>query len=404
MTQTSSGQRYDNRLLISRTDSRGVIQAANQAFQEVCGYDWSEMQNAPHKIVRHPDMPKGVFFLLWRQLQKGEPVGAFVKNLKKGGGHYWVFATMAILDTGFMSMRIMATESVIAMIAPIYATMRHAENNQGISPEESMETLLGALKDLGYPTYESFIARMAAQQLLARQSANGVQKEESILRMLNLLKEWPEVGRECGTVFHAYEEFGVAPLNMRIQASQLKENGIALGVISGNFAELASDINKGLEEFVGSVDGVAETINRSMFLTCTQRLLIEAADSLAVETGDGATGIDEIDIMQFTRSIYEQKAMHGLRETRSKLTEFIDLAKTIKRSLTGLSVTRVMSAIENAQFNGAADNSISAIIEELRVFQEVTDTSLLSIQGHLTRLSFDVQRSIAIAQANSRIS
>lgn len=59
-------------VFISRTDERGVIKAANYVFKRVTHYEWEELLGAPHKIIRHPDMPKGVFQLFWDTLKRGE--------------------------------------------------------------------------------------------------------------------------------------------------------------------------------------------------------------------------------------------------------------------------------------------------------------------------------------------
>jgi aerotaxis receptor len=51
-------------LFFSRTDTRGIILSGNGVFQRVSKFSWNELINKPHKIIRHPDMPKAVFFLL----------------------------------------------------------------------------------------------------------------------------------------------------------------------------------------------------------------------------------------------------------------------------------------------------------------------------------------------------
>ncbi len=78
----------------SRTDERGVIKSGNFVFRRVADYSWDEMIGAPHKIIRHPDMPKAVFWLLWDTIKRGEAIGAYVKNLAKDGLYYWVFAVV----------------------------------------------------------------------------------------------------------------------------------------------------------------------------------------------------------------------------------------------------------------------------------------------------------------------
>jgi hypothetical protein len=71
-------------LIFSRTDERGVIQSFNDAFQYVSAYSHEKLIGAPHKIVRHDAMPKGVFYLLWETVKAGEPMGAYVQNMARG--------------------------------------------------------------------------------------------------------------------------------------------------------------------------------------------------------------------------------------------------------------------------------------------------------------------------------
>jgi len=377
-------------LMISRTDKRGVIMSANASFQRVSGYGWEELSKAPHKIVRHGDMPKGVFYLLWHYLQSNKPVAGFVKNATKDGGHYWVFASMVPLEDGYQSMRILPTQAGIDLVEPIYQKMREFEADKGNTPEQSAELLVTCLKEKGYADYDSFMVDMLATQLTARDQEMRTKADAGINRLRAILKDWPSVGEECDRVFTAYEEFGAAPLNMRIQASQLNDDGIALGVIASNFAELAGQINSGLVKFTASVSDVADTINHSVFLTCVQRLLRESETALAKDDPESP----DVEILRRLRRSYASQSLEGLQDTMGKMSQFLSLAYSIKRSLSGLSVTRVMSAIENAQVKNNVDNSISAIIEELRVFQEVTDTSMMTIQGMLTRFRTEMQRSM----------
>jgi PAS domain S-box-containing protein len=93
----------------SRTDKRGVIQSGNDVFQRVAGYEWDDLIGAPHKLIRHPDMPKGVFQLMWDRIKEGKPTGAYVKNRRICGRFYWVFALIAPTEDGYISTRIKPT-------------------------------------------------------------------------------------------------------------------------------------------------------------------------------------------------------------------------------------------------------------------------------------------------------
>ena len=79
-----------NKVIMSKTNYKGVIQYANDYFLEVCQYQDTEIIGKPHNIIRHPDMPKIIFKVMWEKLHKGENLYAVVKNLTKNGDFYWV--------------------------------------------------------------------------------------------------------------------------------------------------------------------------------------------------------------------------------------------------------------------------------------------------------------------------
>ncbi|SNY93886.1 PAS domain S-box-containing protein [Cohaesibacter sp. ES.047] len=81
-----------NELIVSKTDLTGRITYANALFCEVCGYRFKELMGQQHSIVRHADMPRAVFKLLWDRLALRHEVFAFVKNRTKQNDFYWVFA------------------------------------------------------------------------------------------------------------------------------------------------------------------------------------------------------------------------------------------------------------------------------------------------------------------------
>ena len=79
-------------IIVSKTDLKGRITYANRTFSEVAGYTRDELMGMPHSIIRHPDMPRAVFKLLWDQLAEEKEVFAYVKNMTRTGDYYWVFA------------------------------------------------------------------------------------------------------------------------------------------------------------------------------------------------------------------------------------------------------------------------------------------------------------------------
>lgn len=82
----------DEDIIVSKTDLRGIITYANDVFLKVAGYTEAEILGQPHNVIRHLDMPRCVFKLLWDHLQAQKEIFAYVLNKAKNGDHYWVFA------------------------------------------------------------------------------------------------------------------------------------------------------------------------------------------------------------------------------------------------------------------------------------------------------------------------
>ncbi|ATB68994.1 PAS domain-containing protein [Sulfurospirillum diekertiae] len=82
-------------LIVSRTDLHGNITYANETFAHISGYEIDELIGKPHNIVRHPDMPHSVFRTLWQTLKQEQMWKGYVKNLRKDGGYYWVYAEIS---------------------------------------------------------------------------------------------------------------------------------------------------------------------------------------------------------------------------------------------------------------------------------------------------------------------
>lgn len=82
------------KLIVSRTDTQGIITHCNQAFVDMSGYTREELIGQPHHILRHPDVPAAAFADLWSTIQAGRKWQGYVKNLRKNGGFYWVLAVV----------------------------------------------------------------------------------------------------------------------------------------------------------------------------------------------------------------------------------------------------------------------------------------------------------------------
>jgi len=79
-------------IIVSKTDLKGRITYANRVFLRLAGYDERSILGEPHSIIRHPEMPRCVFKLLWDTIAAGNEIFAYVVNRACNGDHYWVLA------------------------------------------------------------------------------------------------------------------------------------------------------------------------------------------------------------------------------------------------------------------------------------------------------------------------
>ena len=142
------------RYIVSETDEKGKITYCNDYFIEVCGYSEEELIGKPHSMIRHPDMPKVVFKLLWETISQGKNINAVVKNLAKDGRYYWIFTEFESRrdnDTdeiiGYHAARKKISKHVIEIIADLYTELLEIEKNEGI--EASEKYLIEFLKEKG---------------------------------------------------------------------------------------------------------------------------------------------------------------------------------------------------------------------------------------------------------------
>ncbi len=151
----------DNDFIVSKTDLKGRISYANKIFIEFSGYSQDELLNTQHNVIRHPDMPRAVFNLLWKTLESGQEFNGYVKNMSKDGSFYWVFANVTpSYDNnnkliGYYSVRRKPSAQAVSVIEPIYNEMLAAEKNAGAknAVDAATQLLLDKLQGVDYDQF-----------------------------------------------------------------------------------------------------------------------------------------------------------------------------------------------------------------------------------------------------------
>ncbi len=155
----------EDEIIVSKTDLKGHITYANQTFLKIAGFTEAEILGQPHNIIRHPDMPRCVFKLLWDTLKVRQEIFAYVKNMSKNGDHYWVFAhvtpTFAAHDQviGYHSSRRVPERKQVELFTDVYRQLleeerRYTDWRQGM--EASMQMLLNLIASK-HMEYEEFV-------------------------------------------------------------------------------------------------------------------------------------------------------------------------------------------------------------------------------------------------------
>lgn len=153
--------------IISKTDPKGFIVKINDYFEEISEFSEEECLGKPHNMIRHPEMPKLVFRLLWVKLRYGMEVNAFVKNITKSGGFYWVYATVSPTFkpgtkeiTGYYSIRKKANYEAIEIIDAYYKELNEIESKDG---KEASKMNLKNLLEKNDMKFNDLMSRLQAQ-------------------------------------------------------------------------------------------------------------------------------------------------------------------------------------------------------------------------------------------------
>jgi len=157
-------------MIVSKTNEKGIITYGNSNFVDISGYKETELIGSPHSILRHPDMPKAIFYFMWESIKNGRNITAVIKNLAQNGDHYWVVTDFDIKRDqnmkvrNYIAFRQVAPKNVLKEIEPLYAKLLDIENEHGM--DASVEYLESYLEDKGM-NYNQYIENLAKPKGIA---------------------------------------------------------------------------------------------------------------------------------------------------------------------------------------------------------------------------------------------
>jgi len=158
-------------IIVSKTDTKGIITYANDVFLEIADYTEEEVIGKPHSVIRHSEMPRCIFKLLWETIASGEEIFAYVLNRTKFNDYYWVLAHVTPTTgengdiIGYHSNRRVPNPEAISIIRPLYHHLKQIEASHANAKEGMNEAyrVFGELMREQEMRYDMFMYKM--QQL-----------------------------------------------------------------------------------------------------------------------------------------------------------------------------------------------------------------------------------------------
>ncbi len=361
-------------LIYSRTNEHGILSSANRLFRQLAGYGLPELRGAPHKIIRHPDMPHGFFHLFWSLLKSGQPAVGYVKNRGKDGSFYWVLACAIGCDGGFFSIRIRASSSLFATIRDEYAALRRRELAEGLSPADAAAALQARLADLGFDSYLAFMAQALTDETRARNLALGRSDDadgDHLARLVGLLVE---VQKTQGALVAQFRALMLLPVNMRLIAARLEPQGGPISQISMNYKTASDEIAGRLSSFVlGEANlsaRMAAGVRRSLVLTHCARLQAEvvARGNEEDRALDAEERRAEDGILREVEACCIRQAQEALAQAGRVATDLSAASGEVRRMVLGLDTIRILGRVESRR-DLLSEAAMSATIDRIDAVQ-----------------------------------
>ena len=259
----------DGDLFFSTTDRKGIITAGNDVFERVSGYPLDVLVGANHNILRHSDMPRAVFQLLWDTIEADDAIAAYVKNRAADGSFYWVMATIVPVTNGYLSVRLPPTTDLFVAARSVYGEMRAAERAvEGDDVRQRKPSIAAGavrlaelLPGAGFEDYGAFTRRALPAEVSARAArlpddhrsrlatvppgappgvveilAAYATLSDFLATLVGDLTRYAAIGRTLGEHSRYLREMGddvrLYAVNAQIGASRLGEHGAALDAVA----------------------------------------------------------------------------------------------------------------------------------------------------------------------------
>ncbi len=374
-------------ILATTSEARGLITYANSDFCQVSGFDAGELLGAPYRIVRHPDMPRGVFHLCWQRLKSGQPVAAYIKNSTKSGNHTWVFALMMPQPDGYLSMGICPGGDHFDSIRSIYKAAQDRETG-GMAPEDSCHRLIADIRALGFAGYTEFMIVALGDEIAQRAQQLNRKVPARIHVLTDLADRVRSMISTASNLGEGFRNIRNEPVNMRILSNRLESGGASISMISQNYDTMAQEMSQNFDRLTDRKQGALTRIWQATGDGCLAILTALLIRELAANRNDERTAGNAqygASVIDAHADRLEQRANEEINNIIRSCSAIPEVSRQLRRRINGLDVVKLLCRVENCRF-GSRDAGLTAIIERLEGFHSETDALL----GVLTKEAMQI--------------
>lgn len=416
---------YLHELFFSTTDKKGIITSGNDVFARVSGYDLADLLGQPHNIVRHPDMPRAVFKLLWDYLKADNSIVAYVKNLASDGRYYWVVALVTPLNTGYLSIRFKPSSDYFPVVRELYQQLVTLENNlirAGKNPKDGIQIAAEKLQDVlqtkGFENYDAFMHLILREELKSRERllqqaaasvpekkirSSQVNQEESIKRLACIAEQSDQISQTLTQLFSKLDDFvllggkleskvgfisdlaqgmRILSLNTGIASSRLKVENDVLTSIANLMGENSETLNVNVHRMGERLIKVSTILKTVVYDLAAARLQLEMLQTFLSEliikhssqehrttTADNSI-VTRILTLQNTFMQTYKRAIALFQQIESDLQSLTRDGVELQRSVQTLQFVHLVGRVEVSRQTHLA--GFGKIMEE--VFGKIQDT------------------------------
>ena len=379
----------EGEFIYSRTDLKGVITEANEAFCNVSGYTRDEMVGQSHNIVRHPDMPPAAFEDLWRDMKAGRPWRGIVKNRRKDGGYYWVVANASPVRengqiVGYQSVRGRPSKEEIAAASAAYR--RISEGDTSIYVEhgrvvrkrpEFVNSLLSLRSQMTLAGLAAIVpSAFLVAPLLGISLPAGVTTGIGAVALLGalyfLLIYTPGVNRDLAATSEWIERIlSTGDLRQRFDLSRRDVIG-AIARKADKFVSSVQATLQGMKDVAGQVNYATEEVKAGV--TNVHRSALAQSEA----TSSAAAAIEEVTVSIGEVVNHAQTTRATADQAGQTAASGATITENASRTIESLSTT-VRTAAEQVESLGQRSEEISRITGVIR---EIADqTNLLALNA-----------------------